>query len=156
MSQLVPGIVSIDRGERIQYLSSDKDTHFTEAIALNAIENENISGLLWNKITIREINIQAKEAMLFTVWFWGSSTLEDTDLDVDSYREFVNLDVSTSGKRIGLANQYYLSSSNLHILYEDSDGTFTLHCGLMVSAGAGKTAGVLGEIQIDIGYTPRL
>lgn len=153
------GIVNIDRSEGVLTLSSDKDAHFTEAIALNAIEYEDIVGLTTNKITIKGVNIQAQEAMFYTLWLWKDSGHANVDIDVDSFREFVNIDVATSGKRIAVANQWYLQSTGLNILYEDdndptAEGLYTLHCGLMVSAGAGKAAGA--NIQIDISYSPRL
>jgi len=156
-----PGIINIDRAERIMTISTDKDVHFTGAIGLNQIEYEDIPGLVTNKITIRGVNIQAKQAMLYTLWFWKSATHASSDLNEDSYRDFVNLDVATSGKRIAGSGQWYLQSSNLCILYEDDDpptaeGYYTLHLGLMVSAGSGKSAGSDGELQLDITYSPRL
>ncbi len=149
-----PGSINIVRGERIETIVSDKDVHFTGAIALNAIEYEDIEGLVSNKIRIREINIQAQEARLYTFWVWKDSGHANPDLDVDSFKDFVNLDVATSGRRIAGAGQYYLQSSGLDINYEDADEDYTLHCGLMVSAGAAKSAGA--NIQIDVSYSPRL
>ncbi|RLG34406.1 hypothetical protein DRN97_02535 [Methanosarcinales archaeon] len=154
-----PGIINIDRAERIMTISTDKDVHFTGAIGLNQIEYEDIPGLPTNKITIRGVNIQAEEARLYTLWLWKSSTHANSDLDVDSFRDFINLDVATSGKRIAGSGQWYLQSSNLCILYEDDDpptaeGYYTLHLGLMVSAGGSKSAGK--NIQIDIMFSPRL
>jgi len=156
-----PGIINIDRAERIMTISTDKDEHFTEAIELNEIEYEDIPGLVTNKITIRGVNIQAKQAMLYTLWFWKSATHASSDLNEDSYRDFVNLDVATSGKRIADSGQWYLQSSNLCILYEDDDpptaeGYYTLHLGLMVSAGSGKSAAPDGACQLDIMFSPRL
>ena len=154
-----PGIINIDRAERIMTISTDKDEHFTGEIGLNQIEYEDIPGLVTNNITLRGVNIQAKQARLYTLWLWKSSTHADSDLDEDSFRDFINLDVSTSGKRIAGSGQWYLQSSNLCILYEDDDpptaeGYYTLHLGLMVSSGSGKSAG--DNIQIDITYSPRL
>ena len=154
-----PGVINIDKAERIMTISTDKDVHFTEAIGLNEIEYEDIPGLPTKKITIRGVNIQAEEAMLYTLWLWKSSTHADSDLDADSFRDFINLDVATSGKRIAGSGQWYLQSSNLCILYEDDDpptaeGYYTLHLGLMVSSGSGKSAGA--NIQIDISFSPRL
>ena len=156
-----PGIVNIDRAERIMTISTDKDEHFTGEIKLNEIEYEDIPGLVTNKITIRGVNIQAKQARLYTLWLWKSSTHADSDLDKDSFRDFINLDVATSGKRIAGSGQWYLQSSNLCILYEDDDpptaeGYYTLHLGLMVSAGSGKSAAPDGSVQLDITYSPRL
>jgi len=156
-----PGVINIDKAERIMTISTDKDVHFTEAIGLNEIEYEDIPGLPTNKITIRSVNIQVKQPMLYTLWLWKSATHASSDLNEDSFRDFINLDVSTSGKRIAGSGQWYLQTSNLCILYEDDDpptaeGYYTLHLGLMVSSGSGKSAAPDGELQIDISYSPRL
>jgi len=157
------GIPVIDTGipTEIATISTDKDEHFTGAIGLGEIEYEDIPGLIANKVEIINVNIQAKQALLYTLWFWDSATHADTDLDEDTFRDFINLDVATSGKQIGGTGQWYLQSSNMCILYEDkdeptSDGYYTLHLGLMVSSGSGKLEGEAGQVQLDITYTPKL
>ena len=155
------GIVDIKKSEELELLSSDKDLHFTDAIALNAIEYEDIDGLITSKINIRGIYLQGKEAMLYTLWLWKDSGHANADLNLDSNKDMINLDLSTSGKQIAGAGQYYLPLTGLTASYEDTEspnaaGRYSLHCGLMVSSGAGKSAGVLGEIQFDISYSPRL
>lgn len=161
MSQLIPGVTSIGRASETYILSTDKDLHFTGGIALNAIENETIDGLITDKIKITDINIQVDEARLYTLWLWKDSNYSDTDLDTDTFGGFINLDLATSGKQIAGAGQWYLDSANLAVKYEDTEpatanGTYQLHCGLMVSAGAAKPAGAAGEVQIDVYYSPRL
>ena len=156
-----PGVINIDKAERLMLISTNVNTHFTEAIALNAIEYEDIDGLIASKINIRGIYLQAKEAMLYTLWLWKDSGHANADLNLDSNKDMINLDVGTSGKRIAVAGQYYLPLTGLTVSYEDTEspgvaGTYKLHCGLMVSSGAGKSAGVPGEVQIDISYSPRL
>lgn len=156
-----PGVINIDKAERLMLISSNVNTHFTEAIALNAIEYEDIDGLITSKINIRGIYIQCKEAMLYTLWLWKDSGHANADLNVDSNKDMINLDVGTSGKRIAGAGQWYLPLTGLTVSYEDTEspsaaGAYSLHCGLMVSSGAGKSAGVPGEVQIDISYSPRL
>lgn len=155
------GIVDVKKSEELEILSTDKDLHFTEAIALNAIEYEDICGLITSKVNIRGIYLQAKEAMLYTLWLWQDLGHANVDLDLDSNKDMINLDVGTSGKRIAVAGQYYLPLTGLTVSYRDTEnpcaaGTFSLHCGLMVSSGAGKSAGAAGEIQMDFVYSPRL
>ena len=155
------GIVDIKKSEELEILSTDKDLHFTEAIALNAIEYEDICGFITSKVNIRGIYLQAKEAMLYTLWLWKDSGHANVDLNLDSNKDMINLDVGTSGKRIAGAGQWYLPLTGLSASYRDTEdpcaaGTFALHCGLMVSSGPGKSAGIPGEVQIDIVYSPRL
>ena len=157
MSNLTPGVLSIDRGERVYTdLVSDKDTHFTDAIALDAIEYEDITGLRANKIFIRGINIQCSSALAFRFWLWDSDAHAAADLDTDTFLEFVELNMAVNGERIAGAGQYYLQATGLNIIYEDTDGTFELHCGLQIYAGAGKAASPGDYVQIDVYYTPRL
>lgn len=144
-------------------LSSDKDTHFTESIAENAVEKENLEGLASNKITITKIAIQAMENLDFEVMFFGKNTFENTDLDVDSFQAFERLDIPTYGIRIGAANQYYLDISGLAIDYEDEDAAKewlgyvpTLHVALRCRSAAGKSAGAAGQVKLTFTYIPRV
>lgn len=156
MSQMIPGIISVDRGERSSKLISVGVTHFTDVIALNAIEYEDITGLLANKIYIRDVNIQCTSALAFRLWFWSTAGHANADLDVDGFEDFIELDMATNGEQIAGAGQYYYNDAGLNLMYEDEDGTFTLHCGLQIFAGAGKLAHPAEVVQIDIKHTPRL
>lgn len=155
------GIVDIKKSEELKILSTDKDLHFNDEILLNAIEYEDIDGLISSKISIRGIYLQAIEARLYTLWLWKDSGHANVNLNVDSNKDMINLDVGTSGKRIAGAGQWYLPLTGLTVSYEDTEapsaaGTYKFHCGLMVSSGATKPAGVAGQVQIDLSYSPRL
>lgn len=141
--------------EAISILKTNSTQHFTEAIAQNAHETENITGLDTNKVYIRGINIQSMENLHFRLIFWSKDIFNDTDLDVDTYLDHIDLDIPTSGFRIGVANQYYLNVSGLGIIYEDEDDTDELHCSLQNLSVATKSAGTAGAVQIDILYTVR-
>lgn len=165
MSSYQSGVISIDRGERIYILETDKDTHFTGAIALNAIEYEDIGppttllpyqGLNANKITIRGINVQCTSALAFRFWVFGTDAHADADLDVDSFSDYIELDLATNGERIAGAGQYYYKDTNIRMEYEDEDEDFTLHSGLQIFGGAGKLASPAEYVQIDVSYSPRL
>lgn len=142
----------------IRYIiNSDKDVHFTGAIAENDIEEENIAGLLSNKITITNVAIQAKENRSFDVMLFGKDIFADTDLNVDTFQSVIHLDIPTHGNQIGGANQYYLSNfCGLSVDYEDEDGTKELHIALRCRTAAGKTAGAVGEVKLTFIYIPRI
>ena len=147
--------IMIGREERNQ-LKSDKDTHFSGAIAQNAIESENITGLTANEITITGISMIGDENLSYRVWLFETDDFQESDLDNDEFVEFVDLDLSANGARIAGAGAYYYAQTNLNIDYEDLDATNELHIALQnLSAGA-KTAGAAGEIVLKISYIPRI
>jgi len=143
----------LDANTRIN-LASDKDTHFTGAIIQNATEEENLTGLTSNKITITKIVIQADQALDFAVLLFGKDTFDATDLDTDSFQSFVELDLSAHGIQIGATGQYYFDLSDLSIDYIDEDSTDELHIALLNKSATSKTAGAAGEVKITITYTP--
>ena len=161
MSQLIPGITSIDRGERIYVIRTTSTLHFTEAIILNAEEYENIDmsaqGFRFNKLRIIGINLQSIQNLKYQVSFYESDTFADIDLDVDTFLAFHELDMSTPPAfRVAAAGQYKMEISDLNTTYEDAEETFELHVGLLNLSGASKIAGALGAVQIDFLVTPRL
>lgn len=137
--------------ELLVRLSSDKDNHFTGAIAQDAKEDEDIIGLKSNHIRITRVAIQADENLRFRFLLWKTDGKDDADLDVDSFLAAIDLDIPSEGLRIAGANQYYLSK-DVNIPYCDEDDTFELHCSLQCVSLAGKTAGAAGEVKIDTYY----
>jgi len=136
-------------------ISSDKDTHFYGALAQYAKEDENITGLVGDKIRITGVSIQGDEDLDFYLMFWNTDDFENTDMDVDDFCSMVHLDMSSNAIRIGAANQYYYALDDLAIDYEDEDGTQELHVSLYCADAAGKTAAAAGEVAIQIRYELR-
>jgi len=133
-------------------LVTDKDIQFTGVIAQWAKEDENITGLLSNKIKITDVAIEADENLSFRLLFWATDGFDDADLDADTFLGAATLDIPTNGFRIGGANQYYLNASDLNLHYRDDDYTNELHTSLQCLTAAGKTAGATGEVVVKIGY----
>ena len=142
--------------QTITHIDSDKDTHFTTAIAQNAIETEDLTDLTDNKITITGIAFQAKEALNYRLWVFDTDGFADTDLDVDQFNEYVDFDLSTNQGRIAGAGQYYFAQTGLSIDYEDEDATKELHIALQNLSAASKTAGADGAVKMKVSYKPRL
>lgn len=148
---------AISKAEKIEIYSTDKDIHFTGQIIMNAHEEENITGLLSNRYMVRGVNIQSKQPLKYRLIFWSSDQFASTDLNLDYYIDDVELDMSAAPAfRINGANQYYLNSGDLAIIYEDFDITRELHISLQNESGPAKNAGVTGEVQLDIKMSPRL
>ena len=138
-----------------QRLRSDKDSHFSGAIAQNAIESEDLTGLLANKIRIRSISVTSDQALDYDLLFFGSDAFANTsDLDLEHFQGIIPLDIATNGVRIAAANQYYMSAEGLDFLYEDVDSTNELHVSLRNNSATEKNAGATGEIVVTFVYEP--
>lgn len=147
----------VSKSEKISVIKTIASAHFTDSIAQNEHESENITELFSDSVYVRGVNIQTTQNLHFRLIFWNKDTFENTDLDVDSYIDHVDLDIPTNGFRIwdGAAfHQYYLDISGLGLIYEDLDETKELHISLQNLSPIAKSAG--SNIQIDILYSPRL
>ena len=140
---------------RFHTIRTDKDTHFSGAIAQNAKEDENLTGLLNNKCRITGVSLQSDQALDYRVIFWKTDGFDDTDLDDDTFCGEVEVDLPFYGYQIGGANQYYLDVRGLEIDYEDEDASNELHVSLMNLSATGKEAGAIGEVVVEIYYEPR-
>ena len=90
-------------------IRSDKDTHFTTAIAANGgIEEEDI--IFPNrakKCAVVHAAIQADEALNWELWLASRAMKSHPDMDGDSIIGRVSLDLATNGKRYATGAQYY-------------------------------------------------
>ena len=134
---------------------SDKDLHFTGALAQYAKEDENLTGLITNKIGINSISIQSDQRLKFKLLFWSKDIFDDTDIDLDKYVGDVDLDLTVYGYQIDGSNQWYMSTTGILLDYIDEDETNELHVSLMNMGGTGKTAGSSGEVVLEFTYSPR-
>jgi len=87
---------------RIQTIRSDKDIHFTGSLAKNAGEEENLTGLISNKIKITGIVIHSDQNLHFQLQFYSKDTFTDSDLDEDTFVGAVDLDVHKYGAIVEL------------------------------------------------------
>jgi len=139
----------------IYKLVTDKDTHFTGAILQNATEEENLTGLVSNRIRITGVAIQADQQLDFRVAFFRTDGFADTNLDLDTFQSEVELDLPSYGWRIAGAGQYYMVVNSLDIPYEDADKTYELHVALQNLSATAKNAGATGEVVVAIYYEER-
>lgn len=151
------GRVDVHKSEKIETYSTVSTLHFTGAIALYGNETENITGLSSNKMTIKDINIQSMQPLIWLLQFYGSDGFDDTDLDADSYLSEIELDMTEEPAfRVNNAGQYKLNLNGLEILYEDYDKTNELHLMLQNNSATSKISGTTGAVQLDIKVSPRL
>ncbi len=145
----------------VEFIRSDKDSHFTGAIAENAKEDESInmpSNWRASNITsmiIRGIAIQSDQNLEWDVAIWSSATTDDTDLDLNKFIDYINFQ-ATIGKQIGGTGQYYYALSNLFIPYSDEDNTGKIHCSIINRSVTAKNAGATGEIVVIFSALPVL
>ena len=151
--------VSVGREERSQ-TKSVVATHFSGAIAQWGSEEENITGLTSDEITITSITAYAEQALDMRIWFFetdGFQAAAAADMDDDEFMENIHLDIPTDGMQYKNANGYYIAATEINIDYEDLDGTNELHIGLEVIGATAKLAsGAGGNVWFKISYTPRL
>lgn len=135
-------------------IRTDKDSHFTGALAQNAIEAENITGILTNSGTIVGVNLQSDQNLDWDIYFWAKDELDNTDLDLDECLGKVRF-VASDGDQIAGAGQYYYDSATSSyafrgIRYVDLDNTTELHVGLVNRNSTAKNAGATGEVVIRV------
>jgi len=82
---------------RIQAVRSDKDVHFTGALAKGESKQENLTGLVSNKIIIQGVSISAAQSLHLRLEFYSKDTFTDSDLDVDTFIGAIELDVPSFG-----------------------------------------------------------
>ena len=136
---------------------TDKDTHFTGAIAQNAKEDENVvlpgamSGVNGNaRNMVRSLMLQSDENLAWEVAFWSKDSFEDTsDMDADAFRSRWSF-VVADGVQYGGTGQYYYYIDGLNIPYQDEDNSGELHISLVNRSSSGKSSGSSGEVIIAI------
>ena len=77
---------------------SDAIHQFTQELAKDESEQENITGLVSSKILIRNVAINSVQALHFRLEFYSKDSFTDSDLDVDTYIGAVELDVEKYGQ----------------------------------------------------------
>ena len=144
---------------RIELASAktDKDTHFTTAIAANGgTEEENLA--IPSKVdycAVHQIRIIGDEALDFRLMFFATDGFADTDLDADTFLGWVDIDLENDGVQIGGSGPYYLDARlAIPLLYRDDDRTQEFHIALQNNSTSAKTAGASGEVSIEIMFEP--
>ncbi len=136
-------------------LRTNKDLHFTEAIAQNMTEREIVSGLITDKIRIISLAIQSRERLHYRLILFSGRDFTNTNLNIDVFRTEEQFNLPTWGWRIGEMGQFYMSIDGLSIEYEDKERTKTLYVALQNLSVASKSAGAAGEVVLEFTYTPR-
>lgn len=136
-------------------LRTTSTVEFTDAIVTNATEEEDIAGLVANKVRITGISILSDQQLDYRLIFFSGAAFANADPDVDTFRNEVELDLPSYGFQIGGAGLWYMAVNGLDLDFQDNDGTSTLHVALQNLSAAAKIAGVGGEIVVIFTYEER-
>lgn len=136
-----------DLRQLIYTVSSNKDTHFTEYLAKNSVERENLTGLRSNRIRISHITIQSTQQLLFQLILYGTDAFDESDLADDRYVADVELDMPHYS--LQQTTSQYRMDLDVDINYEDIDETNELHIVLKNLSPTAKSIYPTTEIKID-------
>jgi hypothetical protein len=138
----------------IFYIRSDKDTHFTGALAQNAGETEfvplptDVATLGITSFVIENVSVQSDENLDWDIFVWRNNAV-NADLDLNEFVDYVSL-ANGDGKQIAGTAQYYYPSADLDINFKLSNPRVqSLPCGVVNRNAAAKTAGAGGEIVVQ-------
>ena len=141
----------------IEYVVSDKDLNFTEALAGNRMEIESLAfPYSWSKVELHEciienVTIQSKQNLEWDVWIFSTSGGNSSDLDSDTFLDGFNFP-KTEGWQIEDKGQYYYVSPTNHIAvpFKDEDMTAKIHVGLINRSTQAKYTGASGEVKVRL------
>lgn len=144
-----------------EFIDTVKTTHFTGALAQNAIEEENIAmptnwGLvLHNKAVISNITIDSDQNLDWEVQFYAKDTQSDTDEDTDSFITSFFFSSSDGKQNAGTGLwKYDANPAHKEFDYEDEDRTSEWHITLVNRSVTAKTAGAAGSLKVRFRATP--
>lgn len=146
----------------VHFVRTDKDSHFTGALATNAIELENVTGLKSPAFNIESVTLQSDQNLDWDIYVWATDGHSDTDVDLDYFLGKITF-VAADGKQIAGAGQYYYDTSSCSQPFRpfpayDRDavapgagGKYELHTGLVNRSATSKNAGATGEVSVTFG-----
>ena len=145
----------------VRYVDSVETTHFTGALAQNAMELESLDFPSdWGTIglgecVIESITIQSKQNLEWDVYVFSTSGGASATLSSDKFVDGFNFQ-TIGGIQIAGANQHYYTSPSNHLTvpYFDEDRSASIHIGLINRTAVAKLAGVTGQVKIRLMVRP--
>lgn len=126
---------------------SDKDTHFTGAIAQDGVERETLANLRSDRVRISKISIQAIQQLRFQVLLYSTEDYDESNLDNDKFVASVDLDLVRYGFQ--QTTSQYRMDMQVAIDYLDEDETKSLHVVLKNLDPTAKIAGANGQVVLE-------
>ena len=143
-------------------VQSDKDLHFTGAIAQNAEERENIvlpqalgsANFRRARSRLKALRIISVENLAWEINLYGKDSF-GSELDIDLMGFIARWAFQAAdGLQIAGAGPYLYYIDGLDIPYEDADATGELHVSLVNRSAAGKSAAAAGNIVVAFIFDP--
>jgi hypothetical protein len=144
----------------IARIRTDKDVHFTGALATGAYEEENIeTALSCKKMAVLQAEMLSDQNLDYELWFFSKDTYDDVNLDDDAFLGKLDFDLATDGYQYGGSGKYYLSHEYAQplILIDDDVGSgqgAEIHVALMNRDAVSKAAGGTGEVVVILTVEP--
>ena len=138
---------------RLSSIRSVRGTHFTEAIAKNGSEQENLTGLVSNRIIITEVTIIADQPLHYLLQFFSKDTFAQSNLVDDKFVGSVDVNVPILGKIIRLPdfNDWITDKG-----WESGQFGTTGVSGEWWREGTGAAPSIVGpESYAGVDYSPR-
>jgi len=129
---------------------SDKDTHYTTALAQHAIDLESIGALPDGLpgVVIDRVTVWSDQNLDWDVMFFRSATSQpSTDADLDTMVDWISFAVA-DGVQIAGTGLFRYSVSGINLRYQPTDATF--HIGLINRSATPKDAGSDGEFVVEL------
>lgn len=134
-------------------IRSDKDSHFTTQLVTGAIETENLSFVLNDKLAkgiIREIRVISDQNLAWEVQIHFKDTFASaTDADLDTF-VFAKRFATGDGYQNAGAGPYRYVCSGLDVAYHDKDRTGEVHVAVLNRSATTKNSGATGECVVEI------
>jgi len=137
-------------------IETDPDTQFTDEITTNAHEEEYITGLMSNYITITKIMLISKQNRRYRVNFWKNSNYETTDVKTDAGIGSIDLNLAKHSERIANTGLYRHNIHDMNMSYDNDADDYTLYLSLQNLSSAAKSAGSDGAVILYLWYYPRI
>jgi hypothetical protein len=129
-------------------IRSLKGTHFTGALATNAIEMENLGAASTPNVIVTRVTLWSDQNLDWDVMFFRTlASQPNADADVDTMVDWVRFAVA-DGVQVAGAGLFRYAASGLNIRYAPVDGNVIL--GLINRNAVGKNAGGTGEVVIEL------
>jgi len=138
---------------------SNDGTQYTDAIAQNASENENLAlpttmQAVANPLRVTALSIISVQNLSWELWLFGSSAFQNTDFGVDQFLGMWGFNAADARRvNSGTYAQYYYYIDGLNIPYVDRSATASvvpaLHTMLINRSVAAKIAGAMGNIVVQ-------
>lgn len=127
---------------------SDKDLHYTTALAQDAIDLESFAAMPSASVQITRVTVLSDQNLDWDIMFFKNATSQpNTDADLDTLVDWITF-AAGDGVQVAGTGLWRYSVSGLRLNYKADDRVF--HVGLINRNAVAKNAGATGELVIEL------